>query len=1202
MNFNNIYIFIVMTEDIDSEINRVEADISQKVNFDSNIDLTRKKRKKRKEKRIVEEVIKETTTNENYQLHKLGQSLEKKYKYIEDEGLDLPMFNIMNRFHPKVRIKGKLIELKDITYQKFAVMNVKGWSFEDVFNYFTYLYYKKNYWKDKHSRIQLLFAKEHDGLLSQKGTGTPFYRSHLLKPDMIDYRYIEKKLFKENKYSTPDFDDGDLMSITVRKVKIPRGNGRTTENNSKNKISPPFNEYCGLACLVIHLQKTNNNLTYQNWLKKNRNKTPWIESAKKLGKEINHEESEMVIDDFNKFVQIYPEHCVCILNEDREVIFKSNNSKYVCYLWLKDGHYQYITKILSFMGYNKTKKAYTFCDYCIKMYIPRKGFNGHRCKDRESCSNYQCNYHYDNYEDGLEHRKDKIESKCMHCNCKLWYKECKRIHENICSKNVWFCDDCHKKVDIKRYKEEKHKCGEYFCRVCNIMVEPDEHGGIYHRCYLKSLKKQKNTNISQYAFDIECVYDPETCRHEFSMLVLQKLYTNEEWIFYKLEEFHDFINNLSEKKQITHLWAHNAKGYDSFIIFSIFKEEFNITPNKIIKQGKKIMLMRYGTVSFLDSMNHLGGSLNNLINTFDLKINDKDYFPYRFYTTDNITYVGGIPDKKYFNCARCKECCSYDICSSNKQSLKSKKKLYIVSGGTSVLDTELMNDDMKEKSSCITNDLIYNIRNGDTCKCTHFKEWYNDWYKNDYEYDIKEECTEYCRNDVSILCKALENYRTMSIEITDIDPLKKITIASYAYEYYRYAHLKERSIGLLNREEYDFARKSLQGGRTNALGFYYKGPMRYIDIVSLYPSVQLNGDYPSGHPIIDKEPDLGETINQILNGDVGFAEVDIKPPSDLYHPLLLVHKEGKLVESLLEQDFIKKVYTYCELKKALELNYEITCVYETHVYVKRNDLFKSYVEKLFELKNRFSLEKKIGKKSIVKMLLNSLWGKFGQKDINKKDEFLDRKKFFNILNNDKIDVIDFEEMTSDCIFIQYKDGETDNLHLNNSNPAIASYTSSQARLKLYDAMQKLGTKVLYHDTDSLIYKGDKALIPESTEIGCWELETELKEFVSIGAKSYAYKDINDKIHVKSKGFNVEWVKFDDYKEIIDEEFKIKSESKNICERKKLQKKYLDDFHMKRTSKGITNISLIKKLSYVYDKRDIDLNDMTKTYPKGFEKI
>ena len=38
------------------------------------------------------------------------------------------------------------------------------------------------------------------------------------------------------------------------------------------------------------------------------------------------------------------------------------------------------------------------------------------------------------------------------------------------------------------------------------------------------------------------------------------------------------------------------------------------------------------------------------------------------------------------------------------------------------------------------------------------------------------------------------------------------------------------------------------------------------------------------------------------------------------------------------------------------------------------------------------------------------------------------------------------------------------------NVFIAAFTTSFARLKLYDAIDSLGDRVLYYDTDSVIYK------------------------------------------------------------------------------------------------------------------------------------
>lgn len=41
--------------------------------------------------------------------------------------------------------------------------------------------------------------------------------------------------------------------------------------------------------------------------------------------------------------------------------------------------------------------------------------------------------------------------------------------------------------------------------------------------------------------------------------------------------------------------------------------------------------------------------------------------------------------------------------------------------------------------------------------------------------------------------------------------------------------------------------------------------------------------------------------------------------------------------------------------------------------------------------------------------------------------------------------------------------------LGNTNTVIAAYTTAQARLKLYSYIEKLQERVLYFDTDSIIY-------------------------------------------------------------------------------------------------------------------------------------
>ena len=106
--------------------------------------------------------------------------------------------------------------------------------------------------------------------------------------------------------------------------------------------------------------------------------------------------------------------------------------------------------------------------------------------------------------------------------------------------------------------------------------------------------------------------------------------------------------------------------------------------------------------------------------------------------------------------------------------------------------------------------------------------------------------------------------------------------------------------------------------------------------------------------------------------------------------------------------------------------------------------------------------------------------------------------------------------------------------MSNTNPIIAAYTTCHARLKLYSYIEKLGQRVLYFDTDSLIYtvRRGEAAIPTGNNLG--DMTNELKdfnpgayitEFVSAGPKNYGYKVYdpilkNESTFVKIRGFTL----------------------------------------------------------------------------------
>lgn len=95
-----------------------------------------------------------------------------------------------------------------------------------------------------------------------------------------------------------------------------------------------------------------------------------------------------------------------------------------------------------------------------------------------------------------------------------------------------------------------------------------------------------------------------------------------------------------------------------------------------------------------------------------------------------------------------------------------------------------------------------------------------------------------------------------------------------------------------------------------------------------------------------------------------------------------------------------------------------------------------------------------------------------------------------------------------------------------TNIFIAAFTTCWARIKLYDVLHMLGKRVLYFDTDSVIFVSKRDDV--EPEIGPYlrQLTNELAspddyivEFVSGGPKSYAFKTMQGEQSVTFAGFH-----------------------------------------------------------------------------------
>ncbi|KAJ3640231.1 hypothetical protein Zmor_003543 [Zophobas morio] len=164
-------------------------------------------------------------------------------------------------------------------------------------------------------------------------------------------------------------------------------------------------------------------------------------------------------------------------------------------------------------------------------------------------------------------------------------------------------------------------------------------------------------------------------------------------------------------------------------------------------------------------------------------------------------------------------------------------------------------------------------------------------------------------------------------------------------------------------------RNAFFGGRTNATKLKVNGKkMKYIDICSLYPTVQCYDDYPVGHPTkIFKPP----TYNSKWYGLIKCA---ILPPRGLYHPILPVKNKRKSGDEKLtfplcqlcaklnnqkdykcthteSQRIIRGTWCTNEVRKAIEKGYKIITIDEVwHFEQKLSYLFKGYVKAFMKIK------------------------------------------------------------------------------------------------------------------------------------------------------------------------------------------------------------------------------------------------------------
>ena len=442
-------------------------------------------------------------------------------------------------------------------------------------------------------------------------------------------------------------------------------------------------------------------------------------------------------------------------------------------------------------------------------------------------------------------------------------------------------------------------------------------------------------------------------------------------------------------------------------------------------------------------------------------------------------------------------------------------------------------------------------------------------------------------------------------------------------------------------------RDALFGGRTNAAKLHHLARdderIEYIDVCSLYPYVMIEHEYPVGHPRI-----ITENFQEVTNY-FGLVSCRVLPPRKLYFPVLPVKMHNKLLFPLCRtcaqelntqnncthndmERCIEGVWCTPELHTALDYEYKIIKVFEVWHWENRSkELFASYIKNFLKIKQESSgypdwaktaaqrqeyidkyldgeniqldakkISKNNGLRKIAKLLLNTLWGRFGMNLNRSRIKFVtSRLEWYEMLADENCVIHDVQQANPEILMVVYS--ERDDMHLggHQTNVPLAAFVTTYARLKLFKTLVTLDKRVLYFDTDSIIFVSDSKFksSPDYPRLGDflgdWTDETDNRriiEFVSCGAKNYAlfYDDGTFECVVKGiqqSCLTSERLNFETIKEVL-----LYDQTRTIhVPQSKIR--------IKRKGWRLETVEMEKEYHMVYDKRVLGIDFYT--YPYGY---
>lgn len=799
--------------------------------------------------------------------------------------------------------------------------------------------------------------------------------------------------------------------------------------------------------------------------------------------------------------------------------------------------------------------------YCFSCLSPHSGTH--------ICPLLHCGLCMSSHFHDPEQEEQKI---CEECDG-IFFLDCYHAHKTnrVCSQ-IFYCFNlsCWSKgspIYTKKQSKHQHTCArrESKCRFCKEII-PEEGE---HVCYMQKLEpKPHSTKL--IAFDFE------TFNNEVVLSIAKYLYSDKDMVYHDTaKDFLDWV--LTDEHDGYIFFAHNGRGFDFHFVLAeaVRREEctpkvtfngtkmvsFSVTYPVVNRLSENLRKKKKNSVQFIDSLAFFLQPLSNLPATFNIEETQKGFFAH------------WLPEEKW--------------------------------GSTDLPAIEYYRPDIMSLSR-------YN----------EFMEWYQKEIEKSTPYNHHQMLVKYCESDVLILAKSLELFRDACIKDENFDPYSNCkTIASLSLGIFMANYMERDKLALLNDKQEEFVRAAFMGGKTGCHWFKYEFKEgeygSYYDVVSLYPYINSVCEYPIGpgrfvysynHPDLDRIPFELK----------GIFDVTVSSPADIIHPILPhVDKESKGLLFSRHERFRYK-WTHIELALAIRYGYHILEFHQALVWdnweaspfgpyirsaIAKKQQYRGYPdncrseEEKKEYVERFRREgiemkeivKNPGASFFNKILANSLWGKLCQRRFHQESVFCKTSEMFKYVDNNKKKIKEFEllgdNLEKTYLLTDYINPIDDPKRSKKILPTIGVFTCAYGRARISEVQQLLGKRMLYWDTDSIIFiNNDGFQLPFPTGDCVGQFKNELKQgqritrWMCIAPKFYAYEVDSDKIQKKCKGIKLthaanNLISFESMEAILNREQLVFHESNLVCKSKLEVPKPVENDKVIRfvNNKGITRV-------------------------------